>query len=206
MKSSVQITSAVVLVGVIVWLFIRIEGYKDAKSDQARELHRLEWLLSAKEAETDSIKNIGRYSKIDKISVKKPLKIVYRDSLHVDTVYGDTPEISEKFPGKISIDTTKEYGPESNRLSVHVSGRFYYPEEYSYRNWLLIVPSFKEAPYVPVTPRPKSWSIGLNYSRAFSHGDYLGVAVRYKRFTVAPAYDPWHKIALMTVGFDILSF
>lgn len=190
------------LVGMIAFLYWQNGQLKDTRADQLQEINTLHWMLSAKEAENDSIKNIGEYTEIDTVWQTKMVAKTDTISGKVDTVYEDMATIS----GSIKIDTTKEYGPESNRLSVHVSGQFYYPEEYSYRNWLLIVPSFKEAPYVPVTRSQKSVGIGLNYLRSFSGRDYFGVSVRYKAFTVVGSYDPWRKSLISGISVELLTF
>ncbi len=196
MTKNFKIGSAVSLgiAGLVAFLIIWIYSLKADKA-------QLEWDLAAKDAEIDTIFVQAKYS-VPETVWSYQIRIVH-DTItgRIDTVLGQFPEVL----GSIKVDTTKELGPPSNLLSIRVVGELWYPEKYSNRNWLLIHP-VAGTPYKPLTPRSKSWSVGLNYSRAFSQGDFLGVAVRYKRFTVAPAYDPWHKNILMTIGFNIWGF
>lgn len=202
MTKNFKIGSTVSIVGIVA--LVGLYAYLNSKvGNLEREKNRLEWLLAAKEAENDTIRVIAEYTEIDTVWRTRVRTRIDTLSGKVDTVYEDIADIR----GVIEIDTTKQLGPESNPMAIRVWGRFYYPEEYGHQNRLLIHPIISERPpYKPLTPRQKSWSVGLNYSRSFSQGDFLGVSVRYKRFTVAPAYDPWHKTALMTVGFDIWRF
>ena len=206
MKSGVQITSAVVLVGVIVWLFIRIEGYKDAQANQQREANRLKWLLSAKEAENDSIKLMAEYSEPDTIWDSIPVPYaVYNDATgETDTLYKKVPWA--KLFGLVKFDTTAEIGPKSNPLKVRVKGWLYYPKEYEYLNRLLVYPVAGKPPTMPVTTSRKSVGIGLNYLRAFNQHDYLGVSVRYKRFSVIGSYDPWRKSLIVGGSYEWFTF
>lgn len=203
MKSGVQITSAVVLVGVIAFLFFRIEGYKDAKAKQFREISRLEWLIAAKEAENDTLRIMGRYSDTVTVWRTRIRTQINTISGKVDTVYEDIADIS----GSIKIDTTRDFGPGSNPLKVRVAGEFWYPEEYSNRNWMLIHPIIgAKMPVMPVTRSQKSVGIGLNYLRSFNGHDFFGVSVRYKRFTVLGSYDPWQKSLISGISIELLTF
>lgn len=188
--SAVSLGIAGLVALLIVWIY-------SLKADKAQ----LEWDLAAKDAEIDTIWISTKYTEIDTVWRTRVWTRIDTVSGKVDTVYEDIADIT----GSIKIDTTKILGPDSNPMSIRVVGEFWYPKQYSNRNWLLIHPVAGTL-YKPVTPRQKSWSIGLNYSRSFSQDDYFGASVRYKRFTVAPAYDPWHRTALMTVGFDIWGF
>lgn len=203
MKSGLKIGSAVALVGLIAFLFWRIESYKDAQQVQTQEIHRLEWLISAKEAENDTLRGIGQYTKPETTIVSRVRVIVDTLEGRIDTVYEDIPKIY----GSIKIDTTRDFGPGSNPMKVRVAGEFWYPPEYSNRNWMLIHPIVgAKVPIMPVTTSQKSVGIGLNYLRSFNQHDFFGVSVRYKRFTVAGSYDPWRKEALATIGLNILRF
>jgi hypothetical protein len=192
--SAISLGMAGLVAFLIIWIY-------SLKADKAQ----LEWDLAARDAENDTLKAMGEYAIPDTIWDSIPVPhVVY------DTITGEADTSYKKIPwfmlvGSIKIDTIKQLGPHGNRLSIRVAGEFWYPEQYSNRNWLLIHP-VAGTPYRPLTARQKSWSVGLNYSRSFGQGDFLGVAVRYKRFTVAPAYDPWGKTVLMTVRFDILGF
>lgn len=187
------------LVGLLAYLFWQ-------RGNQIQEINRLEWLLSAKQAEVDTLKVIAEYSVPETVIVSRIRLVVDTLEGRTDTVYEDIPVIS----GSIEIDTTKEFGPESNPMAVRVWGRFWYPEEYSYRNRLLIYPIAGKSPYLPLTARsPKSWGLGLVYIRSATttySGDYVGASVRYKRLTFAGAYDPWRKGGAGTIGFEVLRF
>lgn len=211
MGKSFTIGSAIALVGLIAWLFIRIEGYKDAKNDQLRETNRLEWLLSAKEAENDSIKLMAEYSEPDTIwdSIPVPYAVY-------DTVTGDSIMLYKKVPwaklfGSVKFDTTVKIGPELDSLKIRVKGWLYYPKEYEYLNRLLIYPVMgPKTPYLPPErSQAKRWGLGLSYLRSFSGAnasDYFGGSVRYKRLTFVSGYDPWRKSLISGLNYEILSF
>lgn len=209
MKSSVQITSAVVLVGVIVWLFIRIEGYKDAKSDQARELYRVNWLLEAKEKENDVLREFGEYSEPVTIWDSIPVPYPVHDTLPPDTHYVQIPRIW----GYFEIDTVVGLGLRTNPLYIRVKGRVYHPEKYHGLNWLKVyqdsLDSWNPAITPPEPSQAKRWGLGLCYLRSFSSAnpsDYFGVSVRYKRFTVVGSYDPWQKSLISGISIELLTF
>lgn len=207
MANGLKIGSAVAIVGLIAFLFIRIDNLKDAQQVQTQEIYRLEWLLSAKEAEVETLKVIAQYSVPETVIVSRVRVVTDTITARVDTLYEDIAAIY----GSIEIDTTKEFGPDSNPLAVRVWGRFWYPEEYSHRNRMLIYPILAEKPpYLPVTPRsPDNWGIGLVYIRSVnvtSGNDYFGVSVRYSRLILASGYDPWAKSAIGGIGLEILRF
>ncbi len=188
------------LVAVIVYLFWQVDKLKDTRADQIQEINTLHWMLSAKEAETDSIKDIGQYAVPETVLVSR-VRYDTTDG-RIDTVLEQIPKIS----GSIKIDTTKEYGPKSSRLSIHVSGQFYYPEEYSYRNWMLIVPNFRKPPVVAKQQKMRSYAVGLGIAFKTPDEAYFGLQGRFRRTSLGLSYNPWRKTALMTVGFDILRF
>ncbi len=190
MTKNFKIGSAVALVGLIAFLIFRVYSLRDDKT-------RLEWELAAKDDAIDTIRVVAEYSVPETVWV--PTIRYDTTEGRIDTIYGETPKLS----GSIRIDTTKELGADSNPVSIRVVGELWYPKEYSNRNWLLIHP-VAGTPYLPPTPRsPRSWGLGVTYTRSFS-GDYFGTSVRRGKITLGGAYDPWRKKALGTVMLRIL--
>ena len=165
---------AFMLAGAVVYLFWQVNNLKSEKA-------ALEWELITLGAETDTVFIQTEYSISDTVW-KRVVKTVYRDSLQIDTVWQDMPIMT----GEMSFDTTKIFGQNHNPLSVRVSGRFYYPAEFSHRNWLLIVPEFGRTPQLPVTPRtPRKWGIGLAYAVTSSSANSIGGFGRFKHTSIA---------------------
>lgn len=198
MKSGFKIGSVIGLVGLIAFLAFKAYDFREKNRS-------LEWLLFAKQAEVDTLKVIAEYSEPETVLVSQ-VRIIHdttEGKITVDTVYEDIPTIY----GSIKIDTTTDFGPGSNPGKVRVAGEFWYPPEYGYRNWMLIHPIIGEKmPIMPVARRQKSVGIGLNYLRSFNSGDFLGLNVRYKRFTVVGSYDPWQKSLISGISYELLTF
>ena len=198
--------------GLIVYLFWQIDNLKDVRSDQAQELHRVHWLLDAKERENDVLRDFGKYSIPDTAWDSIPIPYPVHDTLPPDTFYAQIPKIW----GYFKIDTVVGLGLKTNPLYVRVKGRVYHPEEYSGLNWLKVYQDSLdswEAPYLPSEPsQTKRWGLGLSYLRSFNRGsqsqqsDYFGGSVRYKRITLTSSYDPWQKRAMALVGIEVLGF
>lgn len=198
MKSGLKLGGAIGLISLIAFLAFKAYSFRNEKIE-------LEWLLFAKQAEVDTLKVIAEYSAVETVLVSQ-VTIVYdttEGQITVDTVYESIPKIY----GSIKIDTTRDFGPGSNPLKVRVVGEFWYPEEYSNRNWMLIHPIIgKKVPIMPVTRSQKSVGIGLNYLRSFNGHDFFGASVRYKRFTVVGSYDPWQKSLISGISIELLTF
>lgn len=208
MTKNFKIGSAVSLgiAGLVAFLIVWIYSLKTDKAS-------LEWELAAKDAEDLVIKPIAEYSEPDTIwdSIPAPYAIY-------DTIPGKPDTLWKKVPwaklyGSVKFDTTIKLGPKSNPLSIRTEVEIWYPKEFSYRNRFKLYPVDGETPYRPLSARSRpKWGLGLSYTRSFSvssdrHGmDYMGISGRYQRFSLTSAYDPWHKTALMTVGFDIWGF
>lgn len=195
--------------GLIVWLFIRIEGYKDAKVDQARELYRVNWLLEAKEKENVKLREFGEYAIPDTVWDSIPIPYPVHDTLPPDTFYAQIPRVW----GHFEIDTVVGLGLKANPLYVRVEGEVYYPKEYESMNWLKVYQDSLDIWNPPVMPpdrsQAKRWGLGLSYLRSFSSanaGDYFGGSVRYKRFTVVGSYDPWRKSLISGISYELFTF
>lgn len=165
----------------VAFLFWRIGELKDEQSTKLQEIYRLEWKLVTIEAEKDSIRGLGEYSVVDTIWLKKQPKIIYRDSLQVDTVYEDILQIS----GQISFDTTQVFGEDSS-LSIQVKGKFYYPDEFKWRNWIQVIPDWRKTPVMPATRQTsRKWGVGLGLL-ASSNGAYsVGGTGRFNRTSLS---------------------
>ncbi len=203
MKSGVQITSAVVLAGVIVWLFIRIEGYKDAKSDQARELHRVNWLLEAKEKENVKLREFGEYSIPDTVWDSIPMPYPVHDTLPPDTFYARIPRIW----GYFEIDTVVGLGLKANPLYVRVEGRVYHPKEYETRNWLKVyqdsLDSWGLPPLPPSPPKSRSWGIGADVLMSSRGWSGAGLTFKYNRFSLGAGKYFGNRPWTFRVGYSI---
>ncbi len=202
MKSSFKIGSVIGLVGLIAFLAFKAYDFREKNRS-------LEWLLFAKQAEVDTLKVIAEYSVVETVLVSR-VRIV-TDTLEgkiiIDTVYEDIPAIY----GSIKIDTTRDFGPGSNPLKIRVAGEFWYPPEYSNRNWMLIHPVMgSKMPYLPPERRSRDkWGLGLTYSRSLSDGsgmDYMGISGRYRRLSLACSYDFWKKAYLGTISYEPFTF
>lgn len=193
--SAISIVGIVGLVGFYVYLNSKINGLEREKIQLQREIVTIE-------AENDSLLGLGVYIISDTLWDSIPVPYPVHDTLPPDTHYVRIP----RYRGSITIDTSKTFGQDYDPLSIKVTGKFYFPEQEPDTNWLKIVPSFKDAPYVPVTRCQKSVGIGLNYLRAFNQHDYFGASVRYKRFTVVGSYDPWRKSLISGISIELLTF
>jgi hypothetical protein len=193
-----KIGGAIGLVSLIAFLAFKAYEFRQKNIE-------LEWLLFAKQAEVDTLKVIAEYSVPETVIVSR-IRVIHDTTeghITVDTVYEDIPKIY----GSIKIDTTRDFGPGSNPLKVRVAGEFWYPPEYSHRNWMLIHPIIGEkVPQMPVTKSQKSVGIGLNYLRSFNQHDYFGVSVRYKRFTLIGSYDFWRKSLISGISMELFTF
>lgn len=197
------------------WLIIGIAGasfYLYQWIDRLqKENEAYEWLLAAKEAENDTLRDIGEYVEPD--TIWDSTSVAYAV---YDTVSGDSVTLYKKMPwakifGSIKFDTTQEFGPGSNRITVRVKGQFWYPKEYGSRNWMTIAPKIPgKPPGMPMARQSEyTWGMGLIYARSIRDGagnDYMGISVRYRRLTLAGGYDYWRKAGLATIGFEALRF
>ncbi len=197
------------------WLVIGIAiaaFYLYQKIDRLQERNEeLEWLIFAKEAENDTLKAIGQYTVVETLIVSR-IRVIHdttEGQITVDTLIESIPKIY----GSIKIDTTKKMGPGSNPISIRVAGEFWYPREYSHRNWMVIHPVAGKTPVMLSKPRsPPKWGLGLSYTRSFgsssdAHGsDYLGGSVRYQRFTLTSGYDFWQKSLILGISMELLTF
>ena len=166
---------ALAVIGLIVFLWTSNRSLK-------AEIEALGWELITAEAKTDTMFVDAQYS---------PPDTVWRTDIwtEYDTISGQVDTIYEDIPGpltgNISFDTTKVFGGDFNPLSIRVSGRFYYPEEFSHRNWLLIVPEFGKPPVVAPKRSRKSIGFGLACAVSSRQEAYLGLSGRFKRTSVA---------------------
>ncbi len=202
MTKSFKIGGAISVVGIVALVGLYL--YLNSKiANLEREKLQLEREIVTQNAENDSLLGLGTYVITDTIwgdSFSVPYPV--HDTLPPDTHYVRIP----RYRGYITIDTSKTFGPGYDPLSIEVTGKFYFPEQEPDTNWLKIVPRFFNGPIMPVTKSRKSVGIGLNYSRSFNSGDFLGLNVRYKRFTVVGSYDPWQKSLISGLNYEILSF
>lgn len=184
------------VIGLIVFLW---RGNQSLKA-KVKTL-RLEMITA--EAKIDTVFVDAEYSPPD--TVWRTIIRTFTDTLtgKVDTLYEDIPVIS----GDISFDTTKVFGGDFNPLSVTVSGRFYYPTEFSHRNWLLIVPEWGKPPVTPVarrTPRKQGVGLGLLVS---SNGAYsVGGIGRFNRTSVDIYRQIDQNVWTLGLGYEILRF
>lgn len=181
LKSISPILAVGAMIGLVAYLCWRIDKLKDDRLARDRQIQDLEWKLSLSRADLDSIKGLGQYSKPETLWRTRTVTRIDTVSGQVDTVYENIPDIR----GEINFDTTKQFGPLANPLSVRVYGRFYYPEEFSHLNRLLIVPAFTETPYKPQgAPIRGSCGIGLACAFPLDSAPYPGFVVRYKRLSL----------------------
>ena len=188
------------LVALIAFLFWRVDKLKDEKLAETQRVYDLEWQIVSRDAVKDTIWGVGQYL---------PPETTWVTQVNPT----DTVSIPERIPiihGVISIDTTRQFGPAANPLSVHVSGQIHYPEEYSHKNWLTIVPTWGKPPQMPQDRRSGlGLTIGLVFLTSTHQGDGIGAGggfVTYKRFTVAGLRDIQGKTWHFAVGVGVLSF
>lgn len=198
--------SLIGLVGLIAYLFIRIEGYKDAKVDQAQELHRVNWLLDAKEKENVELREFGEYSIPDTVWDSIPIPYPIHDTLPPDTFYAQIPRIW----GHFEIDTVVGLGLKANPLYVRVEGEVYYPEKYSGLNWLKIYQDSLDSWNPPPLPRKDykvpRYGIGLGIALKTPRGAYLGLNGRFSKTSLSVFYDPWQKSLLSEISIELFTF
>lgn len=186
---------AFMLAGAVVLLYWQVNNLKSEKA-------ALEWELVTVEAETDTIFITGEYA-VDTLWRTITRTITDTLSGKIDTVYEDIPVIS----GDISFDTTIVFGEDFNPLSITASGRFWYPEEFSYCNWLLIVPEFGKPPYLPVTPRtPRRWGIGLGLLGSSTGAISPGFSIRRNHTSIALYRQLNRNVWTLGLNYEILSF
>lgn len=160
------------LAGAVVFLFWQNNALK-------ADLSTVEWKLTTLKAERDTVYVQAEYSPPDTIWQTKIRTLIDTVSGQVDTIYEDIPG---PLTGNISFDTTKMFGQDHNPLSVQVTGKFWYPAEFSHQNWLLIVPEFgKPAAIVSNGRSPKIWGIGLACAISSRQKAYLGLGGRFNR-------------------------
>lgn len=189
----------------MLFLWTRGNRFKGKYTEQLQVNHALQWDLSLAAAKLDSLKGIGQYVEIrvDSVGVPVPGPAEY------DTVFleagetGPGPEIISQ----VRIDTSKWFGPEGERFGVRVYGLFHWPEEFSYRNRLLIDPlGFEKPPERPLTPRSKNWGIALASAISSQQRLYGGVRVAIKKTSVFGLRSLSGSDWMVGVQYDLLTF
>lgn len=190
--SSIIATAGVI--GLVAFLFWQVNSLKSEKT-------ALEWKIITAEAKIDTVFIATTYA-VPETTWKRVENIVYRDSLQVDTVYENIPIMT----GNMSFDTTKIFGQDHNPLSVQVSGQFWYPEEFSHRNWLLIVPEFKTAPVIAPERKIKNYGVGVGFQIQTPWRVDIGAWGRFKRVSMGLNRQIAGKAWTFNLNYEFLSF
>jgi len=180
------------IAGAMAFLWIRGNRFQVKYQNQIDINHRLEWDKSLAEAKFDSLKGIGEYSEIRVDTISQPYPVPGPSRTEYDTVYLESGGIGPE-PAVISqvkIDTSKWFGPEGERFGVRIYGLFHWPQEFSYRNRLLIDPlGFERTTQPPMEGRSKDWGIGLATAISSQQHIYGGLSVRFKYVSVIGLKD-----------------
>jgi hypothetical protein len=147
-------------------------------------------------AKIDTVWMPGEYGPPETTYVDNPYPVPGKP----DTVWQHTPLVG--YP--INFDTTKTFGPKSNPLSVRVRGQFWWPAQFSARNWMLILPSYAQNNAIEANSgktKDRGIAIGSGYSTR--SGVPLGLSYMGKNGSLDLKYFPHDKSWLLTRSFAI---
>jgi hypothetical protein len=199
----------ILIAGAMAFLWIRGNRYRGKYSDQLQINHQLEWDISLAEAKFDSLKGIGDYHEIRVDSVSQPYPVLGPGRTEYDTVYLESGEVGPDpiVISQVKIDTSKWFGPKGERFGVRVYGLFHWPQEFSYRNRLLIDPlGFEGIPLSPVERRSGGWRIGLTAAISSQQRLYGGLSVCFKSISLIGIKDMRRSDWLFGLEFKLLRF
>lgn len=206
MTNGLKIGSMVAIIGLIAYLFIRIEGYKNANAKLHQDINGVNWLLEAKEKENDILREFGEYAIPDTVWDSIPIPYPVHDTLPPDTFYAAIPRIW----GHFEIDTVVGLGLRANPLYVRVEGEVYYPKKYESLNWLKVYQDSLDSWNPPPLPQKDykvpRYGIGLGIAFKTSQGAHIGLQGRFGKTSLGLFYDPWRKVGLAMVGYEVLRF
>lgn len=194
----------IILIVALGWTLNSRNGLKDEVRQLKGKNVSLETDLAFERSKEDTVWMPGRYD----------IDTLWRVYTRIDTVAGKICTTTINCPdikGSVSIDTTRQFGPKDNPFGIRVAAKFYWPEEYSYRNWMVIdVLGWKESPYLPQERRSTGYAIGLAaYVAPIGNkgtGLAIGPVLRFNRIWLSAGYDAWNKSWTAMAASEILRF